>query len=67
MLQLDFRTLINCSLRVKCHASFLEYIGVQDEINTIGFIFFHFNILDPTHPRYKSTVTVMRKVKDMAV
>ena len=36
---------------------FLEYVGVQDERHTVGKIIYHFNIMDPTHGRYKSTVT----------
>ena len=36
---------------------FLEYVGVQDERHTVGKIIYLFNILDPAHGRYKSTVT----------
>lgn len=36
---------------------FLEYIGTQDERQTVGKIIYLFNIMDPAHGRYKSTVT----------
>ncbi|WP_319410125.1 hypothetical protein [uncultured Desulfosarcina sp.] len=35
---------------------FLEYVGMQDERRTVGRIFYLFNIMDPAHRRYKSTV-----------
>jgi hypothetical protein len=37
-------------------AVFLEYIGAQDERETLGKVIYHFNITDPTHARYRSTV-----------
>jgi hypothetical protein len=37
-------------------AVFLEYIGAQDERETLGInrrlVIYHFNITDPTHARY---------------
>lgn len=36
---------------------FLEYVGIQDERHTVGKILYHFNIMDPLHRHYKSTVT----------
>ena len=35
---------------------FLEYVGMQDERQTVGKIIYLFNIMDPAHNRYKSTV-----------
>ena len=35
---------------------FLEYVGMQDERHTVGKIIYLFNIMDPAHKRYKSTV-----------
>lgn len=40
---------------------FLEYIGMQDERHTVGKIIYLFNIMDPAHRRYKSTVTFIKK------
>ena len=42
---------------------FLEYVGMQDERHTVGKIFYLFNIMDPAHQRYKSTVTFVEKVE----
>lgn len=39
---------------------FLEFIGIQDERNTVGKMIYLFNIMDPTHKRYRSTVAFMR-------
>lgn len=36
---------------------FLEYIGMQDERFTVGKILYLFNIMDPAHPRFRSTVS----------
>jgi len=36
---------------------FLEYIGMQDERRTVGTVLYLFNIIDPAHHRYKSTVS----------
>ena len=35
---------------------FLEYIGMQDERHTAGCILYLFNIMDPAHQRYRSTI-----------
>ena len=43
---------------------FLEYVGMQDERHTVGKVFYHFNILDPTHQRYRSTVTFVKQIRD---
>lgn len=40
-------------------ASLLEYIGCQDERQTVGKLIYLFNILDPLHWRYRSTVSFM--------
>ncbi|WP_319525732.1 hypothetical protein [uncultured Desulfosarcina sp.] len=41
------------------HETFLEFIGCQNESRTVGKILYHFNIQDPAHPRFRSTVTFM--------
>jgi len=40
---------------------FLEYIGMQDERHTVGRRIYLFNIMDPAHPRFKSTVALTIK------
>ncbi len=45
------------------HETFLEFVGVQDESCTVGRIFYLFNIMDPAHRRYKSTVAFFITVK----
>ena len=39
---------------------FLEYVGMQDERYTVGKIVYLFNIMDPAHSRYKSTVAFIQ-------
>ena len=41
---------------------FLEYVGVQDESLTVGKVLYLFNIMDPAHERFGSTVSFMRTV-----
>ena len=43
---------------------FLEYVGLQDERHTVGKVIYHYNILDPTHRRYRSTVTFVEPVRE---
>jgi hypothetical protein len=38
---------------------FFEYIGTQDESKTVGKVLHMFNILDPNHPNFKSTIVHM--------
>jgi hypothetical protein len=40
---------------------FLEYVGTQDERQTVGKIIYHFNIMDPAHRHFKSTVAYVEK------
>jgi len=42
----------------------LEYVGLQDERQTVGKVIYHFNILDPAHRRYRSTVTFVEQVRN---
>jgi len=44
--------------------TFLEYIGKQDESKTIGKILVMFNVMDPEHPKYKSTIAYMYNAKE---
>ena len=44
------------SIRENVHPSFLGFCGIQDETETIGKKLFLYNIEDPDHPKYKSTV-----------
>jgi hypothetical protein len=39
---------------------FLEYVGMQDERHTVGKIVYLFNIMDPAHSRYKSTIAFIQ-------
>jgi hypothetical protein len=41
---------------------FLEFIGVMD-CKVIGKMLWCFNIEDPKHPRYKSTITFTQYIK----
>lgn len=40
---------------------FMEYVGMQDERHTVGKLIYLFNIMDPGHGRYKSTVALIKK------
>jgi hypothetical protein len=37
-------------------AGHLDYIGFADETEMVGKIMLYFNIMDPAHPKFKSTV-----------
>ena len=54
----------NTAMANNVAACFLEYVGTQDERATVGKVLHHFNIMDPTHRRYKSTVATVETVKD---
>ena len=41
---------------------FLEYVGMQDERHTVGKIIYLFNIMDPAHKLFKSTVAFIEPV-----
>jgi hypothetical protein len=49
--------------RHKVSASALRYIGQQDERHTVGRIIHLFNIMDPLHWRYRSTVAFVEVVR----
>jgi hypothetical protein len=52
------QTILNNAARVHDVApQFLEYIGAQDERATVGRFFYLFNILDPRHRQFRSTVS----------
>jgi len=46
----------NLAKKYNVNAAFLEFIGVQDERETIGKRIYHFNVMDPHHDKYRSTV-----------
>jgi len=46
----------NLAAKYNVAAAFLEFIGIQDERQTIGKMIYHFNVMDPQHDKYKSTV-----------
>jgi hypothetical protein len=50
------------AIRERVSASGLAYIGMQDERHTVGKVIYLFNILDPLHWRYKSTVSYVERV-----
>jgi hypothetical protein len=41
----------------------LEFIGIQDETEMMNLKLYHFNVMDPGHSKYKSTVSYIRKIK----
>ena len=51
--------MIAVALKYNVAPCFLEYIGKQDESETVGKVFYHFNIVDEKHEKYKSTVAAM--------
>lgn len=58
------QTILNNTARANSVAAqFLEFVGVQDERRTVGKVLYHFNVMDPAHPRYKSTVTFLKNTK----
>ena len=44
--------------------TFLEFVGIQDERQTVGKLIFHFTIMDPAHRRFKSTVAFVQVLKE---
>ena len=46
----------NLASKHNVNAAFLEFVGIQDERETIGKMIYHFNVMDPQHAKYKSTV-----------
>lgn len=44
--------------------TFLEFVGIQDERQTVGKLLYHFTIMDPVHRRFKSTVAFVRMLKE---
>ncbi len=54
--------LFNLSLLHNIAPFFLEYIGSQDETETLGCILYLFNVEDPKSPKYRSTVAFMIRV-----
>ena len=51
------------AIREGVSASCLAYIGMQDERHTVGKVIHLFNISDPLHWRYRSTVSFMEVVR----
>lgn len=41
---------------------FLKFVGVQDESATIGKRLYHFNVMDPGHHKFRSTICYMETV-----
>ena len=41
----------------------LEFIGIQDETEMMSLKLYHFNVMDPGHSKYKSTVSYVHKIK----
>ncbi len=48
--------------RKNVHPSFLEYIGTMDETKTIGAKLHMFNIEDPHHPNFRSSIAYRENV-----
>ena len=40
---------------------FLEFVGIQDERQTVGKLVFHFTIMDPAHRLFESTVVFIKR------
>lgn len=49
-------------IREKVDVDALDYIGMQDERRTVGKVIYLFNIMDPLHWRYRSTVSFLEVV-----
>ena len=59
------QTILNATARNNDVApQFLEYVGIQDESRTVGKVLYLFNIMDPSHNRFGSTVTFTREVRN---
>lgn len=57
------RILNNVAMANSVAPAFLEFVGIQDERHTVGKLFYHFTIMDPTHRCYKSTVAFLKTDK----
>ena len=49
---------LRMALKERVNPFKLDYIGIGDYKEMLGYNLEYFNVMDPAHPKYKSTVAV---------